>query len=192
MTGTMRRQALRFAQDAGHALYFFALKPVEIDQLAEISRLSRGDDRRLLGYQRREIREHIDAIRGYLDRGNVLFPNAIILAFDDEVKFRSKRGPAASDGLATQGSVELRIPEQGATKPAWIVDGQQRAIALSGTRNRSLPVPIAAFDRAGIALQREQFLTVNSVRPLDTRLVTELLPEVDRYVPPRLAGRRGT
>ena len=39
-------------------------------------------------------------------------------------------------------------------------------------------------------MQREQFLRVNSVKPLPRGLATELLPELDGVLPPQLAKRR--
>jgi DGQHR domain-containing protein len=41
-----------------------------------------------------------------------------------------------------------------------------------------------------VDVQREQFLRVNSTKPLPRGLITELLPEIDTVLPPTLAARR--
>jgi DGQHR domain-containing protein len=70
------------------------------------------------------------------------------------------------------------------------VDGQQRALALMRCKHRDLPVPISAFVADDVATQREQFLRINSTKPLPRGLVTELLPQVDTILPPHLAARK--
>lgn len=186
----LSRRALELRQHDDFALYLFALRPKEINTLAGISRVSRDDDHQLLGYQRKEVRQHVRDIREYLDQGSVLFPNALILAFEAPLKFRRSRGPATDDGLAISGTVDIPLPAEGEERPAWIVDGQQRALALENTSNEGIAVPIAAFVGADLDVQRDQFLRINSARPLPLSLVTELLPEVDTFLPRRLAARR--
>jgi DGQHR domain-containing protein len=186
----LKRRALELRQDPHNALYVFALRPAEIELVAGISRVSRDDEHRLVGYQRKEVRKHVQDIRDYLDQGSVLFPNALILAFDAPLRFKRSRGPATDDGLATSGTLEIPVPQDGSDRPAWIVDGQQRALALAGSTNKDLAVPVAAFVGADLALQRDQFLRINNARPLPRSLVTELLPEIDTFLPRRLAARK--
>ena len=78
----------------------------------------------------------------------------------------------------------------GGSRPAWIVDGQQRSLALARTKNKRLPVPVAGFVAPTIELQREQFLRVNTVQPLPANLVTELLPEIARVPSARMSTRQ--
>jgi DGQHR domain-containing protein len=70
------------------------------------------------------------------------------------------------------------------------VDGQQRAIALSKSRRSDLAVPVNAFVADDVDVQREQFLRVNSTKPLPRGLITEMLPEVSTVLPPNLAARK--
>ena len=70
------------------------------------------------------------------------------------------------------------------------MDGQQRSIALSKTKNKALPVPVVAFVSDDINVHREQFILVNKAKPLSPRLVDELLPEIDAYLPRDLAQRQ--
>jgi len=186
----LQRRALELHQHSQIAVYLFALRPAEIELVAGISRISRDDEERLVGYQRKEVRQHVEEIRAYVDQGNVLFPNALILAFDEPLRFKRSRGPSTDDGLALSGTLEIPLADPGAPRPAWIVDGQQRALALSRAQSNELAVPVAAFVGADLGLQRDQFLRINNARPLPRSLITELLPEVDTFLPRRLAARK--
>jgi DGQHR domain-containing protein len=86
--------------------------------------------------------------------------------------------------------LEIPIPGPNEAKPGWIVDGQQRAVALSRSRRKDLPVPVNAFIADGIDLQRDQFLRVNNTKPLPRGLVSELLPEVAIEISPRLSASK--
>lgn len=188
----VRRRALRIVQDPAHPVLLFALTADELLQVAEVSRVGRDDGGELIGYQRPEVRKHVQNIQAYLDsnKGRSLFPNTLILALTSTATFTQARGPNVDDGLARAGTIEIPIPRAGKRKPAWIVDGQQRALALARCKNRQLPIPISAFVADDIATQREQFLRVNSSKPLPRGLVTELLPLVDTILPPNLAARK--
>lgn len=188
----IRRRALRVYQDPAHPLILFALTADELMEIAEVSRIGRDDGGDLIGYQRPEVRKHVQNIQAYLDsnKGRALFPNTLILALASSATFTRVRGPKIDDGLAEAGTISIQVPRPGRRKPAWIVDGQQRALALARCKNRQLPVPISAFVADDIATQREQFLRVNSSKPLPRGLVTELLPQVDTVLPTNLATRK--
>jgi len=186
----LRRRALRIDQDPKHPLYIFSLTGEELLKIADISRISRDDGGKLLGYQRGEVRRHIQEITEYLNSPEIVFPNSIILALHSNVRFIRSRGPETDDGCAVSGTLEIALPTGSGPKPAWIVDGQQRAIALSKSKRPNLPVPVNAFVADEIALQRDQFLRVNNSRPLPRGLITELLPEVSTDLPARMAARR--
>ena len=187
----IERRALRIEQNPGIPLYLFALAAEEVALVADVARIARNDAGKLIGYQRAEVRNHVKQILDYLNSGDVLFPNGLILALPDTVHFKSSRGPATTDGLATAGTLVITYsadPE--APRPAWIVDGQQRSRALSQTANTRIPIPVAGFVAPTVEVQRDQFLRVNTVAPLPSNLVTELLPEVISAPSPRLAKRR--
>jgi DGQHR domain-containing protein len=186
----IRRRALKLIQNDAHPLYVFALTGEELQTIAEISRLSRNDVGKLIGYQRPEVRRHVQDIVAYLNGENILFPNSIILALSSQVRFVRSRGPEIDDGLAAAGILEVPVPRNGRPKPAWIVDGQQRALALTKSRRSGFPIPINAFVADEVELQRDQFLRVNNTMPLPRGLITELLPEVTTALPSRLAARR--
>ena len=186
----LARRALRIIQADDAPLFLFSLTASEILQIADISRVSRDDLGELIGYQRPEVRQHIQEITEYLDGDQVLFPNPIIIALPSTVRFTCSRGPNVSDGIATSGTLEIPLAGEGARKPGWIVDGQQRAYALARARRQDFPVPVNAFIADSVDLQRDQFLRINNTKPLPRGLVTELLPKISTSLPPRLSMRK--
>ncbi|MYY11435.1 DGQHR domain-containing protein [Streptomyces sp. SID4919] len=185
------RRALRINQHPDIPLYLFALEAGEVDLVADVARISRDEAGKLLGYQRPEKKQHVKQILEYLDGDEVLFPNGLILALPSSVRFRGSRGPNPSDGLATIGMLEIPLPDsREAPRPALIVDGQQRSLALARTRNTKLPITVAGFVSEDLHVQREQFLRVNTVSPLPSDLVSELLPEVNTQLPTKLSSRK--
>src|SRR5262245_34744557 len=186
----LKRRALKINQCKGHTLYLFCLTGEEILQVADISRVSRDEAGKLLGYQRAEVKRHVQDIVDYLNNDDIIFPNSLILALSSQVRFTSSRGPRVSDGLGVSGEIQIPLSQDSSRRPAWIVDGQQRALALSKSKRRHLPVPVNAFIADDVAVQRDQFLRVNSTRPLPRGLITELLPEVSTSLPPNLEARK--
>jgi DGQHR domain-containing protein len=187
---SLRRRALRVDQDPEHPLYLFTLTGDELLRLADISRINRNEEGRLIGYQRPEVRQHIQNIVDYLDSGKVIFPNSVILAVTSDVSFKESRGPKVDQGFAVTGTLEIPLPRDGEPKPAWIVDGQQRTLALAHSRRRNFPIPVNAFVADNVNLQRDQFLRINSTKPLPRGLIDELLPEVSTILPSSLAARK--
>jgi DGQHR domain-containing protein len=186
----LHRRALCMTQPNGTALYMFAVSAGELLQVADISRISRDGQGELIGYQRPEVRRHVSQIVEYLDGPDVIFPHPVILALPSTVRFRQSRGPGSSDGLASAGVLEIPLPQEGEPRPGWIVDGQQRALALARTQRQGLVVPVSAFVADDIEVQRDQFLRMNNVQPLPRGLVTELLPQVWTSLSPKLSTKR--
>lgn len=184
------RRALRIDQNPQHPLYMFTLTSDELMQVADISRITRDESGNLIGYQRPDVRQHVQNIVEYLNSGEIIFPNSIILALSSSVKFKQSRGPGTDDGFAKAGTLEIAIPSGDGPKPAWIVDGQQRALALMKCKRRDLPIPINAFVADEVEIQRDQFLRVNSAKPLPRGLITELLPEVSSNLPANLSAKK--
>src|SRR5258708_3939054 len=164
--GALTRRATKLAQSDLMSLYQFALTSDEIAAVADISRLSRDNTGKLLGYQRQEVRKHVADITEYLDSEAPLFPHPLIIAFSSKVVFTGSRGLWVNDGVSTAGTISIPLPRNCEAKPGWLVDGQQRALALSRSRRRNFPVPVCAFITDNVELQRDQFLRVNNTRPL--------------------------
>jgi len=183
--------ALRTEQKVGVDTFACFLPGSSIMEIADISRVSRDDQDHLKGFQRKEILNHVKSIVEYLDQGDVIFPNAIILALSPEVTFKQKRGTKNNDVVGKAEAGTLHIPKRGeGDRVAWIVDGQQRSLALSKTSNSDFPVPVIAFVCHELETQREQFILVNKAKPLPSRLISELLPEVGTLLPRDLSARK--
>lgn len=173
-------RAIRAQQADDVDVYSFFMRGEDVLRIADISRVHRDETDELKGFQRKEIQSHVQGIVEYLDRGAVIFPNAIILAFHGSVDFKQSRGPSPEGAV----SGTLTIPVNGGDrKSAWIVDGQQRAFALSRSTNKSIMVPIVGFVAPSLDVQRQQFILVNKAKPLPKRLINELLPEISADLP---------
>ena len=187
---TLAVRAVRTEQ-ADKAVYAFFVAGADLLKIAEISRVHRDGEGSLQGFQRKGIKSHVQAITEFLDKGPVLFPNAIILAISPRARFTQTRGerPDGDVRSCQAGTLRIPLPSDG-SKAAWIVDGQQRSIALSQARDKSFPVPVVAFVSEELSVHREQFILVNKAKPLDPRLINELLPEVDAVFPRDLSTRK--
>jgi DGQHR domain-containing protein len=183
-------RAVRATQNGATEVFAFFLRGSDIARIADISRISR-DEAGLKGFQRREIRNHVNSIVEFLEGGSVLFPNAIILALSPDVDFTSARGrrPDNMDEIGDSGTLTIPVRPEG-KRVAWIVDGQQRSLALARAKRSDLAVPVVGFVSADLETHREQFILVNKARPLPTRLIDELLPEVSVHLPRDLAARQ--
>src|SRR5271165_6771733 len=186
----IERRALRVSQPSGCDLFLLSLSANELLQVAGISRVSRDDGGKLIGYQRAEVKKHVREIASYLESPDMILAHPLILSFSSSVKFTSSRGQKTSDGLAVGGTIRIPLVKSDTEKPAWIVDGQQRALAIGLCKNRSFAVPVCAFVADEVDLQRDQFIRINNTRPLPKGLVTELLPEVSSPLPANLSIRK--
>lgn len=179
-------RALHTKQGPDLDVYAFFIRGSDVVRVADISRIERDASAELKGFQRREIRSHVRGIVEYLNHGNVLFPNAIILAMSPDVHFAASRGlrPGGDQAIAQSGTLTVPVYEEG-RRVAWIVDGQQRSLALAQADRRDVVVPVVAFVSDDLEVQREQFILVNKAKPLPTRLINELLPETRSVLLPR-------
>lgn len=185
-------RALRTTQGEGLDVFAFFIRGRDIVRVADISRVERDASDLLKGFQRPEIRNHVKGIVEYLNQRNVLFPNAIILALSPQIKFAASRGtkPSGDEGLSQAGTLTIPVFAEG-QRVAWIVDGQQRSLALSQAESKDMAVPVVGFISDSLDVQREQFILVNKAKPLPTRLINELLPETSGVLLPRdLSSRK--
>jgi len=187
MKRSIRLPCIAIHQGENRRLFTFAIDGKELHSIAQVSRLGRGEDFGLLGYQRPEVQSHIAEIRTYLESTNPLLPNAIVIAFDKGVKFH----PAGKkSGISQAGEIEIPVFDDEHERVGWIVDGQQRSAALRDARLSSFPVFVTAFLTDSESDQREQFILVNSTKPLPKGLIYELLPETEAVLSRALEQRR--
>jgi DGQHR domain-containing protein len=175
MTKTLHLPALEVRQ-GDHTLYCFTVDGKQLHLFTAVSRLKRSEDGDVLGYQRPEILRHVRQIRDYLQTPGALLPNALVVAFDDRVHFTP-----TGRGVGGSRPGTLAIPLGGAEdeKAGWLVDGQQRAAALREADVGLFPVCVVGFLATSVEQQREQFLLVNSTKPLPHTLLYALPPQTD-------------
>ena len=188
---TLRLPAIKIQQGPKRVLYSFAVDGKALPSFTTVSRIRRGDESEVLGYQRPEVISHIKEIREYIESPDPMIPNALVIAFDKRVKFKPS-SKAKPKGVSTLGHLEIPIDEgeDDVKRPGWIVDGQQRAAAIREARVDSFPISVTAFITGSDKEQREQFILVNSTKPLPKGLIYELLPNTDARLPALLQRRR--
>ncbi len=127
----LRLPCLRVKQGK-RELYSFAVDGKQLGRFAAVARVGRDESTSLQGYQRPEVLKHIRGIQRYLETPGALLPNAIVVAFDDRVRFESITAETSKVDYATAGTLVVPIDETQADgeKPGWIVDGQQRTAAI--------------------------------------------------------------
>ena len=186
---TLDIPAIAIRQGVDRELYAFGIDGKKLHDIAEVFRLGRTENNGLLGYQRPEVMSHIREIRAYLESDHAMLPNAIVVAFDSRVTFLSSgTEPSSIPGVARHGI--LRVPEDMANKPGWIVDGQQRSAAIREADLIQFPVFVTAFVADNVDEQRSQFILVNATKPLPKGLIYELLPTTDMHLPTGLQKKK--
>ncbi len=190
---TLSIDALRLEQSPGRVIYSFGIDGKQVPRFASVSRARRGEeDVSLLGYQRPEVQKHITQIREYIESEGAMVPNAVVLAFGPEVRFIpvARKGGVATEHGAEPGTLIIPLYRQDEEKVGFVVDGQQRLAAIRESRRQSFPVFAVAFVAASDEEQREQFMLVNSTKPLPKGLIHELLPGMKGHLPPHLEKRK--
>lgn len=191
MPKELKLPAVEVSQSPGRKLYSFAVDGKLVHQFAAIWRVRRKEDGGLQGYQRPEVLSHIGEIRDYLESASPMVPNAIVLAFDSRVRFQATPGAQATrysrPGVIII-PVEENLPDE--RKPGFVVDGQQRLAAVREAAIDSFPLCVTAFITNDVRQQTEQFILVNSTKPLPKGLIYELLPKTDAQLPSLLNRRR--
>lgn len=172
--------AIRYKQN-GRKLFSFVVDGKAIPEFATVPHVARSvTDGTLEGFQRPEVKAHINNIKAYLETGDKpIIPNALVMVFDKSPKFL----PATEN--ADVGTLEIPLGET-----AEIVDGQQRHAAIRDAEIGSFPVNVVAFVSESEEMRREMFVRVNSSRPLDKKFIMELLPGIDSEMTADLEKRR--
>jgi DGQHR domain-containing protein len=186
----LRLPALEIKQGPNRLVYTFAIDGKQLPDIATVSRIRRDEATNLHGYQRPENLTHVKAIRRYLDTDpSPMLPNAIVIAFDESVRFRGKRSTDdARPAFVRPGTIIIPVVTgaEEHEKPGFIVDGQQRSAAIRDSHHDEFPVCVTAFIADTHADQRSQFLLVNSTKALPKGLIHELLPEASGALPASL------
>lgn len=189
--GELRVPAIEVRQSPGRLLYSFAVDGKHIPTFATVSRIRRNGAE-LQGYQRPEVLSHISEIRTYLESPSPMVPNAVVVAFDSRVVFEPNPEQASTCDYARTGILVIPVDSsiRDEEKPGFIVDGQQRLAAVRDADIESFPICVTAFIANDIKQQTEQFILVNSTKPLPKGLIYELLPSTEAALPTLLLRRR--
>lgn len=190
---TIKVPAMEIQQSPGRKLYSFAVDGKQVYEFADVSRIRRNDETKLEGYQRPEVIAHIQEIKEYIESESPMIPNGVVIAFDSRVKFtRVKSAALDISGSARMGVLEIPTGEDARRggKAGFIVDGQQRLAAIRGAKVKHFPVLVSAFITDDLRAQTEQFILVNSTKPLPKGLIYELIPQTDARLPTVLHRRR--
>jgi DGQHR domain-containing protein len=165
-----------------------------VSDFATVSRIRRDEAGAIDGYQRPEVLSHIAEIRTYLEAPGAMIANAIVIAFNEPLTFQTYPTGVRPAG-AVQGLVGvLEIPLDGrladSEKPGFVVDGQQRLAAIRDASVEAVPLFVVAFVARDTNEQKEQFILVNSTKPLPKGLIYELLPQTQGLLPSFLRRRQ--
>jgi len=184
--------ALELRQGLERKLYSFAVDGKLLSRFTTISRIHQTNGHDIAGYQRPEVLSHIAEIRGYLESKNPMLPTNIVVAFDETVTFVPAPNITLMNGAACPGMLRIPLNDNvnGHRKPGWIVDGQQRVAAIREAKIDYFPIFITGFIASSDREQREQFILVNSPKPLSKDLIYELLPGTESKLPLLLQRRR--
>lgn len=187
----LRVPAIEVQQSPGRVLYSFAVDGKQVATFSTVSRIRRNG-LGLEGYQRPEVISHISEIRSYLESQSPMIPNAVVVAFDSRVRFEPSPDTSAASPFARLGTLIIPVDSglHDADKPGFIVDGQQRLAAIRDAEIASFPICVTAFITNDIKQQTEQFILVNSTKPLPKGLIYELLPGTEAALPTLLQRRR--
>jgi DGQHR domain-containing protein len=190
MIEELRLPAIEVRQSPDRVLYTFAVDAKRVPSFATVSRIHRPEKGGLQGYQRPEVLSHIEEIRNYVESPSPMIPNAIVLSFDSRVRFEPGSGPA--NAYTRTGEIVIPIDEEAPEeeRPGFVVDGQQRLAAIRDASVEAFPVCVSAFITDDVQAQTEQFILVNSTKPLPKGLIYELLPGTGALLPALLQRRR--
>jgi len=185
----LRLPAVEVRQSDNRVLYTFAVDAKLVPSFTAVSRIRR-DEGSLQGYQRPEVLSHIEEIKTYVESESPMIPNAIVIAFDSRVRFEPAAGTSVD--YARPGTIIIPVDDEASpeTRPGFIVDGQQRLAAIRDAEVPSFPMCVSAFVTDDVREQTEQFILVNSTKPLPKGLIYELLPNTEASLPSMLMRRR--
>lgn len=189
----LRLRAIETKQNARRTVYTFSVDGKLIPSFATVSRIRRDESDHIAGYQRPEVRSHINEIRDYIESESPMIPNSVVIAFDPRVRFEPSEDvlPGQQD-YSRMGMLVIPVdPEvEAEDKPGFIVDGQQRVAAIREAEVGSFPVVVNAFITSDVREQTEQFILVNSTKPLPKGLIYELLPNTETKLSSHLRRRK--
>lgn len=185
----LKRRALRLTQAAGYDVFLLSLSPADLLAIRGVSPDQKQSLEELLRADQPSAAQHIANIQSGLDAGDALLLTTVVIALSPEVRFRSSRGPDVSDGLATSGTIEIPLRTRAGRKPARVLDGFHRLLALSGNKGIDFAVPVSAVVSDDPGVIRQLFDRIQSTHPLPVGFADRLLPSRAVPISPRIAAQ---
>lgn len=185
----LRRRALRLTQSSGSDVFLLSLSPTDLLAIANVTTDENKLPEDLLVTDRPTAGRHVAEIRRGLESDDAIMLTAIVLALSPEVRFRGSRGPDVSDGLATSGTIEIPLRTRAGRKPARVLDGFHRLVAISGREGNEFAVPVCAVVADDPAVLRQLFERIHSTHPLPVGFADLLLPRQAVAISPRIAAQ---
>jgi DGQHR domain-containing protein len=185
----LKRRALRLAQAAGHDVFMLSLSPTDLLAIGNASPDQTQSLADLLGADQPTVEKHIATIQSGLDADDALLLTTVVIALSPEVRFRSSRGPDVSDGLATSGTIEIPSRTRAGRKPAQILDGFHRLLALSNRKHKDFAIPVCAVVADDPDVLRQYFDRIHCTHPLPTGFADLLLPQRAVAISPRIGAQ---
>lgn len=159
---------------AGVDCYTFSISPEYLLKIAYVSHRAKGKASDVNTYQRMINKNRLRRIRSYIEDGGA-FPTNIVVSLDKTPLFE-KVQQSGEQNIATLGWLDLKP----SYKSAWIIDGQHRLFAYSGSSKvRSGRLSVLAFDNLPASRQAEMFIDINAQqKSVKQALLQELYAEL--------------
>lgn len=155
--------------------YSFAISPEYLLKIAYVSHRAKGRASDVDTYQRMLRKARLRSIRQYVEGSDGIFPTNIVVNLAKSPQFSK----VAQDNESDQGVLGwLTIrPSYGS---AWIIDGQHRLFAYSGSpRAATSKLAVLAFDSLEPSLQAKLFIDINAQqKTVKQSLLQELYSEL--------------
>lgn len=139
----------------GRSFYCFLVKASDLLKISFINHRSLNDPDGAPSYQRLVSRTRLKQVRAFLEKGG-FFPNNLLVNFVKKAKFEPS---AKSDDDLTFG--RLILPDR--YRSAWVIDGQHRLYAYSGTpkKSKETNLIVLAFECLPKEEEANMFVTIN-------------------------------
>lgn len=158
----------------GYTCYTFSISPEYLLKISYVSHRAKGKASDVNTYQRMIQKSRLRKIREYIDNDGI-FPTNIVINFDGKPQFerREQEGSLSNTLLGW-----LRIKPT--YKSAWIIDGQHRLFAYSGSQYAAKSsLSVLAFEGLNASTQAELFIDINAEqKSVKQSLLQELYAEL--------------
>jgi len=166
-----RERAVEIKQPGYPEMYMLGIHP---GLLLKIVYVCRRVSNKPEAYQRILSKDRIRKISEFLSSNNILLPNAIVVAFDEEKQIQKEIVYDHEEGY-------LQFPI--AYCSAWIIDGQHRVFGFLNTKykewdeelNEDFKLPVIIFKKLDPKIQSQTFVNINYYqKKIDPTLLCDL------------------